>query len=292
MTPDAGRRRPKVSDFTYPSVRTPQTPGGSSERKRLLPTSLSIVGHNATSLSTFEVIAPEPWPAKIAALSTEELAPLALLDDYDEQEVVWQLLRERLATKAINTIERWIAHDSLLVRLRALGVRVYPCDALRVDPYPYMIATESVTEALADVRDRVLPLWTEQPANARPPLEQTFTRFSVRFTANPYRRAARLWFNPSTPTTLPPTRSDDDPWDGVLDPAPGPDDPALLYVLVDQALAILSPEDGLILRAFTHGWSGSEIARHLGCTANAVYIRAHHARQKLRDAGFVEEPND
>lgn len=247
------------------------------------------MGHNATSLSTFEVIAPEPWPAKIAALSTDELAFLVVLDDHDEEEVVWQLLLERLATKAIHNIERWIAHDSLLGRLRALGVRVYPCDALRADPYPYMVATEAVTEALADVRDRVLPLWTEQPATARPTLEQTFTRYTLRFTANPYRRAARLWFNPATPITLPPTGSDDDPWDGVPDPAPGPDDSAMLHVLVDQALALLSPEDGFVLRALAERWSGHEIARHLGCTANAVYIRAHDARKRLRGAGFVGE---
>jgi DNA-binding CsgD family transcriptional regulator len=249
------------------------------------------VGHNATSASTLEVIAHEPWPAKIAALSTAELALRVVLDDHNDEEVVWQLLRERLASTAIATIERWTENGSLLHRLLDLGLRVYPCDALRADPHPYMIATEAVAEALADVRERVLPPWTELPPPARPPLEQTFTRYSLRFTTNPYRRAARLWFDPATPITLSSPGSDD-PWEAVPDPAPGPDDAALLHVLADHALALLSPEDGFVLRALADGWSGREIARHLGCTANAVYIRAYDARQKLRRAGLVQDSND
>jgi hypothetical protein len=250
---------------------------------------------NSTSLRIFDGIAREPWPAKIAALSTDELAFRVVLDDQDSEAVCAQLLNERLATKAIREIERWISRDSLLGRLRAIGVRLSPCEALRTDPYPYMIAAEAVTEALVDVRDRVLPHWIDQPLVARPPLEMTFTRYSLRFTANPYRHAARVWGNPASLTPLPDAGSDDDSDNDdeeIADRGLGPDDVALLRLLVDQAFALLSPEDGFILRAQAVGWSGIEIARHLGCTPNAVYIRAHDAREQLRGARLIEELND
>jgi DNA-binding CsgD family transcriptional regulator len=247
------------------------------------------VGHNTASASTLQVIAQEPWPAKLAALSTEALAFRVLLDDHDDEVMIWQLLQERLATAATANIEHWIANGSLLHRLRDLGLRLYPCNALRADPHPYMIATEAVTDALPDLRDRVLPPWTDLPRSLRPPLEQTFTSYSVRFTANPYRHAARLWFDPAAPFTLTSASSDDDPWEAVPDSAPGPDEAALRHVLADHALALLSPEDGFVLRALAERWSGREIARRLGCTPNAVYIRAHNARQELRGAGFVKE---
>lgn len=63
--------------------------------------------------------------------------------------------------------------------------------------------------------------------------------------------------------------------------APGPSDPAEA-ILIRQALASLPDDDAELLRLIAwEGLSHAEAGEVLGCTANAVGIRLHRARQRL-----------
>lgn len=54
--------------------------------------------------------------------------------------------------------------------------------------------------------------------------------------------------------------------------------------MVNQAIALLSPEDAQVITLFYKGeQSLDEIAQVMGQETNAVKVRLHRARQRLRD---------
>lgn len=86
---------------------------------------------------------------------------------------------------------------------------------------------------------------------------------------------------------LPVRPVEDDSVDNALDrllaPAPSLSSPVVGRAMADAFLAALDPDDARLLWLKAEGYSSREIGEFLGLRANAVDVRVHRLRRRLRE---------
>lgn len=252
-----------------------EDPRPALERKR------SEVARLITDVSFVEAARPPTPPAQAPACLPLGEPTAALLDAVVEAGYsgpAWEELERRLVERALLDLAESIQKGTIFQRCARAGVPIKKRPELRRHPYPEDIAAEAVEECLHRFRTRVLPAGEWDPAHGTS-LEDFFAACCLSDVANRWRWHLRRL--PEAAVSLD-VSAEDQVVILPVDPMPGPEAMVEQRELVAAALAPMDPADRVTFVMLADGWKPDEIARALGTTRGALYVRVSRARTAAR----------